>query len=66
MRYTNINETSMSVKAGADKAGVSLGAIEGLFDTDKTDNASHTVLSILNIAENILKLITGFFASKEN
>jgi hypothetical protein len=58
----NINKASMSIRSGVDKVDASLGSISGLFgESGKAEDGSTTLLSILNVADDILKLVMGFF-----
>ncbi len=62
----NLDKASISVKVNADKVGVSFSSIEGVFTgTPATGDDSNTLLTIVSIAEGILKAIIGFFAKKE-
>jgi hypothetical protein len=62
----NINKASMSIRSGVDKVDSSLGSISGLFgEPGNTENASTTLLSILNVADDILKLVMGFFQKEK-
>jgi LPXTG-motif cell wall-anchored protein len=61
-----LDKASISVKVNADKVGSSFGAIEGVFTgTPATGEDSNTILTIVSIAESVLKAILGFFAKKE-
>jgi methyl-accepting chemotaxis protein len=58
----NINKASVSIRSGVDKVDASLDSISGLFgEPGKSENVSNTVLSILNVADDILRLVSGFF-----
>lgn len=63
----NLDKASISIKVNADKVGSSFGSIEGIFTgTPATGDESNTLLTIVSIAESVLKVILGFFAKKEN
>ena len=62
----NLDKASISIKVNADKIGSSFGAIEGVFTgTPTTGDDSNTLLTIVSIAESVLKVIIGFFGKKE-
>lgn len=61
----NLDKASISIKVNADKVGSSFGAIEGVFTGTSTGEDSNTLLTIVSIAESVLKVIMSFFAKKE-
>ena len=62
----NLDKASISLKDNADKVGASFGSIEGVFTGTPTGgDDSNTLLTIVSIAESILKAIIGFFAKKD-
>ncbi len=62
----SLDKAGTSVKANADRVGTSLGAIEGMFTGTAAADESNTLMTVVNIAESILKVIAGYFAKKES
>lgn len=62
----SLDKAGASIKANADKAGASFGAIESVFTgAPAAAENSNTLMTIVTIAESILKMIIGYFSKKE-
>ncbi len=53
------------MEKNVDKAGASVAAIETMFTGEAAGSDSGTVMTIVGIAESILKVILNYFSSKE-
>lgn len=61
----NLDKATISIKDNADRIGYSVGAVGGIFTgTPSTTDDSNFLLTIVSIAESILKVIMGFFSKK--
>lgn len=62
----NIDNVTISIKDNVDTIGYSVGAISGIFSGKPSrEEDSSFLLTIVTIAESILKVILGFFTKKE-
>jgi len=62
----NLDKATISIKENADTIGYSAGAIGGIFSgTPATGEDSSLLLTIVSIAEAVIKVIMGFFTKKD-
>ncbi len=62
----NLNKASVSVDQNAEKVGTSIAAVEKMFTGDADSGGdSGTVMTIVSIAESVMKLIMNYFANKD-
>jgi predicted PurR-regulated permease PerM len=62
----NVDKAVVSIDQNAEKVGTSFSAIETLFVSDSSvDDGSGTLMTIISIAESILKVVMNFFTNKD-
>lgn len=61
----NMDQASVSVKVNADKVGTSVENIGDALTETPTGEVTDTLMSIVNIAEGVAKMIINLFSKKE-
>jgi uncharacterized protein YoxC len=61
----HLEKVSVSVDKNVEKVGTSFAAIETVFTGDSVTGDSGTVMTIVSIAESVLKVIMNYFANKD-
>lgn len=62
---SDLDQAAAGVKLNADRIGTSFSVIEGAFAGGASEDSQDTVLTIVGIAENVLKLIMNYIANRD-
>lgn len=60
----NMHQASVSVKVNADKIGTAVDSIENTFSDTSSGDKTDVIMSIANIAEDVVKMIISIFSKK--